>query len=121
MKEYTTIDQYLKQFSPEVFAKLTALREMIADTVPEATEAIRYGLPTFQLNGNLIHFGGYKTHIGVYPAPSGIDAFEKELAPYRKGKGTLQFSIDEDLPLDLIKRIVLFRIKENMEKKSKKK
>jgi uncharacterized protein YdhG (YjbR/CyaY superfamily) len=119
MKEYKTIDQYLKQFSPEVASKLTALREMIADTVPEATEAIRYGLPTFQLNGNLLHFGGYKTHIGVYPAPSGIEAFEKELTPYQKGKGTLQFPLDKDLPLSLIKKIVLFRVKENLAKKKK--
>ena len=121
MKEYKTIDEYLTQFPPSVVEKLNGLRKVIAQTAPHATETISYGLPTFQLNGNLIHFGGYKTHIGVYPAPSGIDAFEKELAPYRKGKGTLQFSIDEDLPLDLIKRIVLFRVNENMEKKSKKK
>ena len=76
-------------------------------------------MPTFKLNGNLVHFAAYKNHIGFYPAPSGIDSFKEKLAKYRTGKGTLQFPIDEPIPFELVKEVVRVRVKENLSKKSK--
>jgi uncharacterized protein YdhG (YjbR/CyaY superfamily) len=83
---------------------------------PEAEEIISYGIPTFKLNGNLVHFAAYKTHIGFYPAPSGIDTFRKELSTFKVTKGTVQFPIYQPLPTDLIAKIVKFRVKENLAK-----
>lgn len=108
----TTIDQYIAQFSPDVQKKLQALRACIQQAAPAATEAMRYGLPTFRTSKNLIHFGAYDHHIGVYPAPQAIAEFATELARYQTGKGTLQFPLDEELPLDLVKRITEFRLKQ---------
>jgi uncharacterized protein YdhG (YjbR/CyaY superfamily) len=99
---------------------LQKMRDTIKTAAPEAEEAIKYGIPTFLLNGNLVHFGGYKSHIGFYPAPKGIEAFKEETAQYEGGKGTLQFPIDKPLPLDLVTRIVKFRVQDNLERKKKK-
>lgn len=77
-------------------------------------------MPTYYLNGNLVHFAAYKNHIGFYPAPSGIEAFQEEISKYKWAKGSVQFPINEPIPLDLIKRIVTFRVKENLAMKSKK-
>lgn len=99
---------------------LEEVRQTIKKAAPEAQEAIAYGIPTFKFHGNLVHFGGFKTHIGFFPAPSGIEAFKKELTPYVTGKGTLQFPLDKPLPYDLITRIVQFRVKENMAKEKSK-
>ncbi len=114
------IDEYIGDFPEEVRKKLEKIRRTIHEAAPEATEDIKYGIPTFILNGNLVHFGGYKKHIGFYPAPMGIEAFE-EAKQYETGKGTMQFALDKPLPLDLIARIVKFRVEKNLDKGKKKK
>ena len=111
------IDEYIADFPKDVQKLLQQLRSTIKKAAPNAEEKIAYGIPTFTLNGNLVHFGGYKTHIGFYPAPSGLEAFKKELAPYVTGKGTAQFPLDKPLPLGLITEIVKFRVMKNLEKK----
>lgn len=108
------IDEYIAQFPKETQSLLNILRQTIKQAAPQATESISYGLATFKLNGNLVHFGAFKNHIGFYPAPSGIKAFEKELAKYKSAKGSVQFALDQKLPLALIKKIVKFRVKENL-------
>lgn len=107
------IDEYIEQFPPETEKLLEEMRALIRSIVPDATETIAYGIPTFDLNGkHLVHFAGYAKHVGLYPTPSGMVAFEAELGPYRKGKGTAQFPLDQPLPVDLIRRIVEFRVGE---------
>ena len=91
--DYSNIDEYIAMFPPDVQATLRRLREVIKGAAPGAEEAIRYGMPTFRLNGNLVHFAAYKTHIGFYPTPSGIEAFQKELSKYEVSKGTVRFPI----------------------------
>jgi uncharacterized protein YdhG (YjbR/CyaY superfamily) len=120
MKEYTNIKTYIADFPEEVQTVLEQIRATIHQAAPEAKEAIKYGMPTFVLNGNLVHFAAYKNHIGFYPAPTGIDAFIGELAPYRTGKGTLQFPIDKPIPFNLIEKVVNFRVEENLKKQKKK-
>lgn len=117
MKNYTTIDAYIASFPEGIQQILQKIRTVIHESAPDATEAIRYGLATFQLNGNLVHFGAFKDHIGFYPAPRGIEAFKAELAPYRGGKGTIQFPLGTPIPFDLIKKVVRFRAEENRAKK----
>ena len=107
-----TIDAYIAQFPDAVQELLQQLRETIRAAAPRAEEAIRYGMPTFRLNGNLVHFAAYAKHIGFYPTPSAITAFQKELAPYASSKGAVQFPLDRPLPLPLIRRIVRFRVRE---------
>ena len=119
MKSFTTIDDYIADFPENVQVLLQKMRETIKAALPEADEAIKYGIPTFILNGNVAHFGGYKSHIGFYPAPKGIEAFKEETAQYEAGKGTLQFPFDKPLPLDLVTRIVKFRAQDNLERKKK--
>jgi len=92
------------------------MRETIQKAAPEAEEKIAYGIPTFTLHGNLVHFGGFAKHIGFYPSPSAIVAFKKELANYKQAKGSIQFPISEPLPLQLVEKIVKFRVKENVRK-----
>ncbi|MDR1094963.1 MAG: DUF1801 domain-containing protein [Spirochaetaceae bacterium] len=111
-----TIDEYIETFKPEIQKTLNEIRNFIKTEVPEATEKISYGMPTFYLNGNLVHFAAFKDHYGFFPSPSGIDAFEEELAPYRSGKGTLRFPIDKPVPWDIIQKVVQFRVKENLNK-----
>ena len=108
-----TIDTYIVAFPDDVQAVLQQIRRTIHETAPEATEAISYGMPTFKLHGNLVHFGAFKSHIGFYPAPTGMESFQEELAPYKQGKGSAQFPLDKPMPLDLIRRIVEFRVQEN--------
>jgi uncharacterized protein YdhG (YjbR/CyaY superfamily) len=116
--EFRTIDEYIETFPKDVQSTLRKLRQTIRKAAPGAVEAINYQMPTFKLNGrNLVHFAAYKNHIGFYPTPSGILAFEKELSPYRAAKGSVQFPIDEPVPYDLVKRIVAVRVKENLGKK----
>ena len=117
MKTFSTINEYISEFPEEIRFKLEQIREIIQQAAPEAKEAIRYGMPTFVLNGNLVHFAAYKNHIGFYPAPSGIDAYLDELAVYRTGKGTIQFPIDQPIPFNLIKKVVEFRVNENLGKR----
>jgi uncharacterized protein YdhG (YjbR/CyaY superfamily) len=117
METYTSIDQCIQTFPKEVQVLLEKVRKTIHEAAPDATEAIAYGIPTFKLNGNLVHFCGYKHHIGFYPAPSGIKKFQSELAQYESGKGSLKFPIDKPIPYDLITKVVKFRVKENTAKK----
>jgi uncharacterized protein YdhG (YjbR/CyaY superfamily) len=118
-KKPESIDQYIASFPPETQKLLKQMRAAIQKAAPEATEAISYGMPAFNQNGYLVYFGGYKTHIGLYPAPRAIDAFKDELSAYKGAKGTVQFPLDQPLPVNLIARIVKFRVAENMEKKAK--
>ncbi len=111
-----TTDEYIAQFPPDVRGILQNLRAVIKEAAPEATEKISYQMPTFYLNGNLVHFAAYARHIGFYPAPSGIEAFKEELSPYKGAKGSVQFPLDKPLPMDLISRIVRFRVSENIKK-----
>lgn len=120
MKTFTDINEYISAFPDEVKAVLEQIRETIQQAAPGAKEAIRYGMPTFVLNGNLVHFAAYKNHIGFYPAPSGIDEFIEELAVYRTGKGTIQFPVNQPIPFNLIKKVVEFRVKENLGKQKRK-
>lgn len=111
-----TIDEYILQFPKELQVILLKLRCVIKEAAPEAKEKISYQMPTFYLNGNLVHFAAYKKHIGFYPGPSGIEAFKDELSIYKGGKGSVQFPIDKELPFDLISKIVGFRVNENSNK-----
>lgn len=111
-QSFTTIDEYISTFPAGLQEILQELRRTIHDAAPEATEAISYQMPTFKLNGNLVHFAGYKNHIGLYPSPSGITAFEDELAPYRHAKGSVRFPLDQPIPYDLVRRIVEYRVAE---------
>jgi uncharacterized protein YdhG (YjbR/CyaY superfamily) len=110
------IDLYIAGFPTRTQKLLAQFRAAIRKAAPEAEEVIKYGIPTFTFHGNLVHFGAYKNHIGFYPAPSGIEAFKKELAAYEGAKGSIRFPIDKPLPIDLIKKIVVYRVKKNMEK-----
>jgi uncharacterized protein YdhG (YjbR/CyaY superfamily) len=108
-----TVDGYIAQFPPEVQETLHRIRAVIREAAPEATEKISYGMPTFYLKGNLVHFGVHKHHIGFYPAPSGIAAFQDELSAYKGAKGSVQFPLDQPVPYELLERIVRFRVAEN--------
>ncbi|HLO73690.1 MAG TPA: DUF1801 domain-containing protein [Flavobacterium sp.] len=112
-----SIDEYINNFPENVQNILTKIRTIIQEIAPEATEKISYGIPTFYFNGNLVHFAAYKNHVGFYPGASGIEKFQKEISTYKNSKGTVQFPLNEDLPIDLIKKIVAFRINENKIKK----
>lgn len=115
-KQYKSIDEYISSFPKNIQEKLVEIREAIRELVPEAQEKISYQMPTYYLNGNLVHFAAYSKHIGFYPTPSGIDAFKSELNQYKNAKGSVQFPIEEPLPIDLIKKIVKFRVEENSKK-----
>ena len=115
--QYRTIDEYIARFPKNVQNILQELRQVIRDSAPEAKEAISYQMPTFKLNGNLVHFAAHKNHVGFYPTPSGIEAFREELSPFKTSKGAVQFPLDKPIPLDLVKKIVKFRVKENESKK----
>ena len=115
MQNFDDIDSYIATFPKSTQALLEEVRTTIQKAVPEAEECINYGMPTFKLKGNMVHFAAYANHIGFYPAPSGISTFADELLGYKSAKGSVQFPIDQPLPLDLIKRISEFRAKENLE------
>jgi uncharacterized protein YdhG (YjbR/CyaY superfamily) len=121
MAAYKTIDEYINTFPEDVRTILKQLRQAIKEVAPEAEETINYQIPTFTLHGNLVHFAAFKSHIGFYPTPSGMEAFKKELSPYKGAKGSVQFPIDQPLPLTLVRRIVEYRVKENLERQQKKK
>ena len=114
-----TVDDYIREAPEEVQEVLQTLRRVIQEEAPEAEEAIRYQIPTFILHENLVHFAAFKNHIGFYPVPSGITAFQQELASYKQGKGSVQFPLDQPMPYDLIRRIVRFRVAENLAKAKK--
>lgn len=118
-KAAADIDEYIAGFPSDVQKILQRIRKTIQKAAPGAEEAISYAIPTFKLNGNLVHFAGYKNHVSLYPAPRGAAEFKKELAQYEGGKGTVQFPLGQPVPYDLVTRIVKYRIKQNDEKKKR--
>ena len=114
--KYQTIDEYIDTFSKGTRVILEILRNTIRKAAPEVEEKISYQIPTFVLNGNLVHFAAFKNHIGFYPTPSAIEAFNKDLSGYQIAKGSVQFPLNQPLPLPLIAEIVKYRVKENVEK-----
>lgn len=116
----TAVDEYIAAFPPEVRERLEQMRAIIHEAAPDAVETISYGIPTFDMNGrHLVHFGGFKSHVGFYPVPSAMEAFSEELAPYKKGKGSARFPLGQPLPEDLVRRIVEFRLAETERKAEK--
>ncbi len=119
MKQYEDADQYVANFSGEARKKLDTLRQTIRDIVPEAGEKISYGIPTCTLNDKyFIYFAGYAKHVSLYPIPPGDETFERQLAPYVTGKGTVRFALDKPLPLALIRKMVKFAVKQRRNKTS---
>jgi len=116
-----TIDEYIEGFPEDVQEILQKVRATIREAAPQAEETIKYGIPTFTLKGNLVHFGGFEKHIGFYPTPTGIEKFKDELSGYETSKGTVQFPLEDPMPYDLIDTIVKFRVQENLEKAEAKK
>lgn len=118
MTKPDSIDAYIADFPKEIQKILNEIRGTIAKAAPKATERISYAIPTFALEGkNLVHFAAFKSHIGFYPTPQGISEFEKPLSRYKQGKGSVQFPLDEPMPLALITKIVKFNIKRITAKK----
>ena len=115
------VDKFIAAYPKEVQETLNKVRETIREAAPEAEETINYGIPTFTLNGNLVHFSALKTHIGFYPTPSGIEKFKKELSKYEGAKGSVKFPLDRPIPYTLISKIVKFRVKENLAKAASRK
>jgi uncharacterized protein YdhG (YjbR/CyaY superfamily) len=111
-----TIDEYIAASPKDVQAVLKKVRATIKKAAPKAEETINYGIPTFTLNGNLVHFAAFKSHIGFYPTPSGIEKFKRELSVYEGAKGSVKFPLDQPIPYELITKTVKFRVKENMER-----
>jgi uncharacterized protein YdhG (YjbR/CyaY superfamily) len=111
-----SIDEYIEACPYEVQPKLKELRLTVKKLAPEAKEKISYGMPSFSLNGTLLYFAAHTNHIGLYPYPSAISAFSKDLTQYHTAKGSIQFPLDKDLPMDLISRIIDFRVKEKRAK-----
>ena len=121
MTKPTNVDEYISGFSGEAQAKLVELREIIKVTAPEAVEVISYGMPGYKLDGMLVWFAAAKNHIGFYPKANVLEVLKDELTGYKCSKGTVQFPLSAPLPVDLIKKIVQFRVEENLEKKRLKK
>lgn len=122
MKENTapTVDLYLADFPLETMLLLNQLRETIRKAAPEAEEVISYQMPAYKFHGMLVYFAGCKNHIGFYPTSSGIANFKKELSSYKSSRGSVQFPLDQPLPLELISEIVRFRVVENLEREKEK-
>lgn len=118
---FKSIDEYILQFPSEIQQILEKIRRVIKESAPNAVEKISYQMPTFYLHGNLVHFAAFKSRIGFYPDPSGIEAFKEELSKYKGAKGSVQFPIGEPLPYGLISRIVEFRVHENIKRAENKK
>jgi uncharacterized protein YdhG (YjbR/CyaY superfamily) len=117
-RKFGTVHEYTKESPRSVRDPLQELRRVISESAPETKETMSYGIPTFDLNGrHLVHFAAYKNHIGFYPTSSGIEAFKKELSPFKTSRGTVQFPLDKPVPFDLVKRIVKFRVEENKSNK----
>jgi uncharacterized protein YdhG (YjbR/CyaY superfamily) len=113
---FNSIDEYIATFPQEIQKLLEELRATIKASAPGAEEKMSYQMPTFALKGNLVHFAAWKKHIGFYPTPSGTRAFKHELSIFEGAKGSVKFPIEKPLPLELISKIVMFRVKENLEK-----
>lgn len=119
--EIVDADQYISLFPEHIQKLLQELRTIIRETVPDAEEVISYQMPAYKYHGMLVYFAGYPKHIGFYPTPGGISAFKEELSVYKNAKGSVQFPLNQALPAELIKKIVTFRMKENLEKEASKK
>jgi len=117
--KYNTIDEYIAYFPVEIQTILKQVRETIKSVAPAATEAISYGIPTFRLNGNLVHFACYAHHIGFYPGGEGVEVFKDELTSYKTSRGTVQFPLDKPIPYELIKKITVYRVEKNQPKRKK--
>ena len=115
------IDASIARFPADVQAILQKIRQTIHAAAPDATEKISYQMPTFYLYGNLVHFAAFKNHIGFYPAPQGIEAFKEALAAYKGAKGSVQFPLNQPLPLDLVRRIVEYRVAQTQQAAAAKK
>jgi uncharacterized protein YdhG (YjbR/CyaY superfamily) len=116
-RQAKTIDEYIALFPKNIQDILEKLRRAIKKSAPKAEETINYGIPTFKLYGNLVHFAAFKNHIGFYPTSSGIAAFKKDLSPYKHARGSVQFPIDKAIPFDIVRRMVKFRVEENVSRK----
>lgn len=112
--EFETIDEYIALYPSEVQEKLQAIRKVIRESAPDATEKISWRMPTFYMNGNLIHFAAFKNHIGIYPGPSAVANFQDTFKEYKSSKGAVQFPMNKPLPFDLITDIVRFRVAETL-------
>ena len=117
-KKYKSVDEYISDFPAGTKSMLKEVRKIIKQAAPQAEEIISYNMPAYKLQGVLVYYAGYSGHIGFYPTGSGIANFQKKLSGYKTSKGTVQFPLDQPLPLDLITQIVKFRVKENLEKAS---
>lgn len=113
MNHYENIDDYINNFPADVQQILKDIRKAIKTAAPEAQEKISYGIPTFTLNGNLVHFAAYEHHIGFYPGADGIRTFIGDLKDYKTSKGAVQFPIDKPIPFELVEKITLFRVGQN--------
>ena len=118
-KHFNTIDEYIATFPKQIQHILQELRRVIRESAPQAKEAISYQIPTFKLNGNLVHFAAFKDHIGFFPTSSGVAAFRKELLEYETSTGTIRFPLDKPMPFDLIRKIVKYRVSENLQQRAK--
>ncbi len=118
--QFKTIDEYINSFPDDIQLILETTRQTIRKATPGAIEVISYRMPGFKLNGSLVWFAAFKTHIGFYPTSSGVEAFKIELSSYKTSKGAIQFPLDKPIPYDLVEKIVLFRVKENLAKKKNK-
>jgi len=112
--KFATVEEYIAQYDGEIQERLKKLRELVLSCSPDITEKISWGMITFVLNGNLVHFAGEKRHIGFHPAPSAIEAFAPKLTDYKCSKGTVQLPYDKPVPYDLIREMVQFRVHENI-------
>ena len=116
-RQWGSVDEYIDSFSGETRNRLEQLRRLVREEAPEAEERISYGMPGYDLDGMLVWFAGYARHIGLYPGADGVRAFEHELGPYEYARGSVRLALDEPLPIDLIRRIVRYRVTENLDKK----
>lgn len=114
----SSVDEYILAFPPNVQKALADLRRAVAEAAPGASEAIKYGMPTFVLEGNLVHFAAFKNHIGFYSVPTGEPAFTEDFAPYKTANGSIQFPLNKPMPLALVRKIVAYRVEENRRKNS---
>lgn len=121
MTTATNVDEYIADFPEEVQHKLQQIRDTIKRAAPEAEETIKYAIPAYNFKGKLVYFAAFKNHIGFYATPTGNEAFAKDLSGYKIGKGSIQFPLNNPMPLELINRIVKFRVEENMQRAIKKK
>ncbi len=117
MKQFKSVDEYIASYPVDIQKKLKHIRRIIKKVAPKSEEKMSYGMPGYKLHGPLFYFAAYKTHIGLYPTPTAIKAFKKELAKFSTSKGTVQLPLDASVPKDLIEKMLTFKLKENNAKK----